>query len=116
MSASFDYAFSQEYQRKDKLLELFDALEALERKRKKEKKIKYERVFHDWAAVVEVTEHALAVETENGQTVAPIVINPEISRLIFVGDDLFFKAGFFAGQWHVIFIQAIGGSMGSSLH
>jgi len=108
---NFEKEFERESLRKDSLLELFEKLEKIEKAKKQTLKFKYERHFYDWVRVVKVTSTYLSLETENGQTIAPVMINPAIAKLMKVGDDLFLKAGLYKDEWHVIFIQSIGSSL-----
>ncbi len=109
--AALDIFMQKESVRKDRLLELFDAVEKAERKTNKKpgQFKKYESYYRGVARVISKRKNSVILHDENKRRLV-VVLSQEILGLLLEGDDLCAVLGQRGGEWRVVFVFAIGSS------
>ncbi len=100
--------YHQEHLRKEKMMDLFIEIEESEQKLSSRRKIKYDRTFFAWTTIVKIADGWLSLQSETGQVIEPVIITRELSGMLREGYELFIKAGFRNGEWHILRIEALG--------
>lgn len=112
--ARFFILYEAECKRKENLLEEFEKLERIERQRKKTDNLvfkkKYERVTRGLFSVKDITGEFVLLVGEKDKELGMLHVNPEISKLLKVNDEIEGTFGFRDGYWRIHFLFCISSS------